>query len=180
MQTGLFPEIPPSNDCEKLVPAINVFAIFLFAHAKTNQDIPTIAKIIMNIMTKFLYLPTTLISKKGSALVSQVIKVVLYVLGITLEQSTTKHAETIGMLEKTHVSFVEVLQNETGERGLIWLESVNTPVPIKNTCYNTSTGCELSPLFIGRVPHNVLELRRAMRSQKPAKASLQIDQGSNA
>ena len=43
-------------------------------------------------MTKHGYLPTTLISDKGTASMSHVIKEVAGVLGITLKHATTKHA----------------------------------------------------------------------------------------
>ena len=102
----------------------------LFAHPKTKQDIQTIAKAILNIMTQPFYLPTTLISSKGSALVSQRVETVPHVLGITLEHTTTKHAEMIGMLDKMHVSCIEVIKNETGHRRSLWLKSVNMPLPI--------------------------------------------------
>ena len=57
------------------------------------------AKVIFNIITKHAYLPTTLISDKGSAFMSHVIKEVAGVLGITLKHPTTKHPLTIGMRE---------------------------------------------------------------------------------
>ena len=65
-------------------------------------------------MTKHAYLPTTIISDKGSVFMSQVIKQVAEVLGITLQHATTKHAQTIGMLERTHASLRKTLKIETG------------------------------------------------------------------
>ena len=55
-------------------------------------------------MTEHAYLPTTLISEKGTAFMSHVIKEVASVLGITLNHATTKHAQTIGLLEQSHAS----------------------------------------------------------------------------
>ena len=66
-------------------------------------------------MTKHAYLPTTLISDKGSAFVSHVIKGVADVLGIALKHATTKHAQTIGMLERSYASINQALKVETGE-----------------------------------------------------------------
>jgi len=65
-------------------------------------------------MIKHAYLPTTIISDKGSVFMSQVIKQVAEVLGITLQHATTKHAQTIGMLERTHASLRKTLKIETG------------------------------------------------------------------
>ena len=55
-------------------------------------------------MTKPTYLPTTINSDKFSVFMSQVIKEVAEVLGITLQHGTAKHAQTIGMLERMHAS----------------------------------------------------------------------------
>ena len=72
--------------------AINVFSCYLFTYPTSNQDATTIAKVIINIMTKHAYLPTNFISDKGTAFTSHVIKEVADVLGITLKHATTKHA----------------------------------------------------------------------------------------
>ena len=65
-------------------------------------------------MTKHAYLPTTLISDKGTAFMSHVIKEVAGVLGITLKQATTKHSQTIGLLERSHASIKQALMIKTG------------------------------------------------------------------
>ena len=66
-------------------------------------------------MTKHLYLSTSLVSDKGSTFMSHVIEEVAGVLGITLKHATTKDAQTIGMLERSHASFKQALKVETGE-----------------------------------------------------------------
>ena len=74
MQIDLVPGLPPSGDYENIVTAMDVFSRFLFAYPTSNQDSTTIAKVIINIMTKHAYLPTTLISDKDTAFTSHVIK----------------------------------------------------------------------------------------------------------
>ena len=98
MQIDLVPELPPSGGYENIVTAMDVFSRYLFAYPTSNQDAKTIAKVLINIMTKPANLPTTLISDKGTAFMSHVIKEVAGVLGITLKHATTKHAQTIGLL----------------------------------------------------------------------------------
>ena len=51
---------------------------------------------------------------------SHVIKEVAGVLGITLKHATTKHAQTIGLLERSHMSIKQALKIETGERRSFW------------------------------------------------------------
>ena len=74
MQIDLMPELPPSGGYESIVTAMDVFSRYLFAYPTSNQDAKTIAKVLINIMTKHTYLPTTLISDKGTAFMSHVKK----------------------------------------------------------------------------------------------------------
>ena len=67
-------------------------------------------------MTKHAYLPTTLISDKGTVFMSNVIKVVVGVLCITLKHATTKHAQTFELLERPYASVKQALKIEIGER----------------------------------------------------------------
>ena len=111
MQTDLVPELPPSGGYEDIVTAMDMFSRFLLAYPTANQDAKTIAKVLINIMTKHANLPTTLISDKGTAFMSHVIKGVAGVLGITLKHATTKHAQTIGLLERSHASIKKALKD---------------------------------------------------------------------
>ena len=70
MQIDLVPGLPHSGNYENNVTALDVFSCYLFAYPILNQNATTIAKVIINIMTKHAYLPTTLISEKGTAFTS--------------------------------------------------------------------------------------------------------------
>ena len=83
-------ELPPSGGYENFVTAMEVFFRF-FANPTSHQDAKTLAKVLINIMTKHAYLATTIISDKGTDLTSHVIKEVAGVLGITLKHATKKH-----------------------------------------------------------------------------------------
>ena len=116
MQIDLVPELPPSGGYENILTAMDMFSRYLFAYPTSNQDAKLIANVIITIMTMQAYLPKTLISDKGTAFMSQVIKEVAGVLSITLKHATTKHAQTIGLLEQSHASIKQALKIETGER----------------------------------------------------------------
>ena len=128
MQIDLVPELPPSGGYTNNVTAMDVFSRYLFAYPTSNQDANIIAKVLINIMTKHAYLPTTLISDKGTAFMSHVLKEVAGVLGITLKHATTKHAQTIGLLERSHMSIKQALKIETGERRSFWHKYVSIAV----------------------------------------------------
>ena len=117
-------------------------------------------------MTKHAYLPTTLISDEGSTFVSHVIKEVAGVLGNTMKHATTKHLQTIGLLERTHASLKKVLKIETGERRIMWHKYVNIAVLIYNSSYHTSIACEPSEVIHGRVPNLVPDLKKGIVLQK--------------
>ena len=91
MRIDWVPELPPSGGYENIVTAMDVFSLFILAYPTSNQDAKTIAQVLINIMTKHAYLPTTLISDRGTNFMSHVIKKVAGDLGITLKHATTKH-----------------------------------------------------------------------------------------
>ena len=109
-------------------------------------------------MTKHAYLPTTLITDKSTDFMSHVNKKKAGVLGITLKHATTKHAQTIGLLERSHASIKHALKVETGEWRSLWRKYVNIAFLNYKTSYHTSLGCGPSRVFRGRIPYNVLDL----------------------
>ena len=171
MQIDLVPELPPSGGYENTVTAMDVFSRYLLAYPTSNQDSKTIAKVLINVMTKHAYLPTTIISDKGTAFMSQIIKEVAGFLGITLKHATTKHAQTIGLLEQSHASIKQALKIEIDERRSMWHNYINIAVLNYNTSCHTSIGCEPSRVFHGRIPYNVLDLKLVRPQQQPIPTS---------
>ena len=151
MQLDLVPKLPPSGGYENIVTAMDVFSRYLFAYPTSSQDAKMITRVIINFMTRHAYLPTTIISDRGSVFMSQVIKQVAEVLGITLQHATTKHAQTIGMLERTHASLKKTFKIETGERRSMWHKYVNIAILNYNTSYQRSIGYGPSRIFHGRL-----------------------------
>ena len=127
-------------------------------------------------MTKHAHLTMTLISDKGTAFMSHVIKEVAGVHGITLKHASTKHAQTIGLPERSHVSIKQTLKIETGERRSIWHKYVSIAVKNYNTCYHASIGCEPSTVFHGGIPYNILDLKMGIRPQRIPSPESQIAQ----
>ena len=166
MQVDLVPGLSPSGGYENIATAMDVIPRYLFAYPTSNQDATTTAKVIINIMTKHADLPTTLISDKGTAFKSHVIKEVAGVLGIILKHATTKHAQTIGLLERSHASIKQSLKIETVERKSLWHKYISIAVLNYNTSYHSSIGCEPSRVFHGRIPYNIHDLKMGLRPQK--------------
>ena len=175
-QIDLVPGLPPSGGYENIVTAIDVFSHYLFAYPTSDQNAKTVAKVIINIMTKHAYLPTTLISYKGTAFTSIVIKEVAGVLGITLKHATTKDAQTIGLLERSHASIKQALKIETSKRRSLWHKYVSIAVLNYNTSYHASIGCEPSRVLHGRIPYIILDLKMGIRPQEIPPPDSQIAQ----
>ena len=117
-------------------------------------------------MTKHAYLPTTIVSDEGSVFMSQLIKELAEVLGITIEHDTIKHALTLGMLERRHAPLEKTLKIKTGERRSMWLEYVNIAVLNDNMFYHASIVCEHGRVFQGRIPYNVLHFKMGIHPPK--------------
>ena len=131
---------------------------------------------LINIKTKHAYLTTALISDKRTAFTSHVIIEVAGVLGITLKHATTKHAQIIGLIERSHASIKQSLKIETGERRSLWHKYVSIAVLNYNASYHASIGCEPSRVFHGRIPYNILDIKMSSRPQKIPSPDSQIAQ----
>ena len=99
------------------------------------------------------------------------------VLGITLKHATTKHAQTIELLERSHASIKQSLKIETGERRSLWHKYISIAVLYYNTPYHSSIGCEPSRVFHGRIPYNNLDLKMGIRPHKTSSPDSEIAQG---
>ena len=104
MQVDLLPELPPSGGFENIIKAVGVFSRYLFAYPVSNPTAVNKAKVIRDIMKRHAYLTTLNITDEGSVFVPQVIDEVAEVVGIILTHDTTKHVQTIGVLERAHAT----------------------------------------------------------------------------
>ena len=163
MQIDLLPELPPSGGYENIITAIDVFPRYTFAYPVSNPTAVNTAKVIIDIMTRHAYLPTLIITDKGSVFVSQVIHEVAEILGINLKHATTEHAQTIGVLERAHATIKTSLKMASGEYRKQWHKYLPIAIPIYNTTYHSSMDCEPSRVFHGRVPHNILDHKLGLR-----------------
>ena len=114
-------------------------------------------------MTRHAYLPTLIITDRGSVFVSQVIHEVAEILGINLKHATTKPAQTIGVLERAHATIKTSLKMASGEYRKQWHKYLPIAILNYNTTYHSSIDCEPSRVFHGRVPHNILDHKLGLR-----------------
>ena len=115
MQINLLPNLPPNGRYEIFITAMDVFSRYLFAFPITDASATNTANVIIDIMTKHTYLPTTLITDKETAFASKLVAAIAQVLGIQVKCTRTKHPKTIGKLERTHASLKTNLQMASGD-----------------------------------------------------------------
>ena len=135
-QIDLLPEIPPSGGYEKFITALDVFSRYAFAYPVSNPTAVNTPKVIIDIMTRHAHLPTLIITNKGSVFVSQVKHEVAEILGISLNHATTKHAQTIGVLERAHASIKISLKMTSNECMEQWHKYLPIAILNYNTTYN--------------------------------------------
>ena len=108
---------------------------------------------------------------------SHVIKGVTGILGLTLNHATTKPAQTIGLLERSHASSKQALKIEAGERRSLWHKYVSIAVFNYNTSYHVSIDCEPSRVLHGRIPYIGHHLKLGIGPQKITTPNSQIAKG---
>ena len=84
-------------------------------------------------------------------------------LGINLKHATTKHAQTIGVLERAHATIKTSLKVASVEYRKQWLKYLPIAILNYHTTYHSSINCEPSRVFHGRVPHIILDHKLGLR-----------------
>ena len=118
---------------------MDVFSRYLFTYPVTDASATNTAKVIIEIMTKHTYLPTTLITDKGTSFTSKLVAEIAQTLGIQMKCATTKHPQTIGKLERTHAILKTNLKMASGDYRRQWHK------------------CEPSRIFHGKILYNILD-----------------------
>ena len=72
MQIDILPNLPTSGGYQTVMTAIDVFSGYIFAYPIIEATATNVANVLIDIMTKHSYLPTTLITDKGSAFTSAI------------------------------------------------------------------------------------------------------------
>ena len=150
---------------------MDIFSRYLFAYNVARVGTKTVARVLIDIITRHCYLPTTIITDKGSQFISEAMKHTTAVLGIQLKHATTKHAKTLGIPERSHASLKESIEIMIGERRTMGHQLLPMTVLNYNTPYHSSLGCEPSRVFHGRVPYNVLDLKYGLKRPPEAPTS---------
>ena len=79
---------------------------------------------------------------------------------------STKHAQTFGILERTHATLTTSLKISTGERRSMWHRYVvQIAVMNYNTNYHESLGCEPTTVFHGRITYSISDKKLGLKPE---------------
>ena len=120
LEIDKLPNLPNSAGYQNIVTMIDVFSRYLFAYPTQNATAKSIGRCIVDVMTRHAYLPTLILSDKGSQFRSEVVAEITQILEIQINHASTKHAQTIGILERTHASIKTALKISTSGRRSMW------------------------------------------------------------
>ena len=95
----------------------------------------------------------------GTQVNSQNTREVAAALGVELKYASTIHAQTIGILERTHATVKAHLKAATGEFRFKWHNFLPLAVLNLNTTSQACLGCEPTRVSHGRIPHNILDYK---------------------
>ena len=93
LQMDIVPFDEPSGGYNAIITVMDVYSRYLFTYNVVKTDAPTVARVVVDIMTRHAYLPTTVITDKGTQFMSEAMAVATRILGIQLKHATTKHAQ---------------------------------------------------------------------------------------
>ena len=82
LEIDILPNLPNSAGYQNIVTMIDVFSRYLFANPTQNVTAKTIGRCIVDVMTRHAYLPTLILSDKGSHFRSEVVAEITQILEI--------------------------------------------------------------------------------------------------
>ena len=163
LEVHILPNLPSSKGYQHIITMMDVFSRYLFAYPTQDMTAKTVARCIIDVMTRHCYLPTVILTDKGSHFRSEVVNQIAQTLDIRISHASTKHAQTIGILERTHASLKTALKISTAERRSMWHKYVQIAVMNYNTSYHKSLGCDPTKVFHGRIPYNILDIKLGLK-----------------
>ena len=165
LEVDILPNLPSLNGYKHIITMVDVFSRYLFAYPTQDMTAMTVGRCIIDVMTRHCYLPTVILTDKESQFRSDVVNQIAQTLDIRISHASTKHAQTIGKLERTHASLRTSLRISTEERRSMWHKYVQIAVMNYNTSYHESLGCEPTTVFHGRIPYNILDIKLGLKPE---------------
>ena len=159
--------LPASNGFTHILTAVDVFSRYLFAVPLKRPDTHSVVRGLLSIFTKHAYVPKHILTDKGTAFTAELLSEIAKAADIHISHATIKHAQTIGMVERTHAKLKKVLKISVNADRPQWDRYVDIAIMAHNTTYHDSLKCSPTEIFHGRTPYNPLDLQ-FRNANKPA------------
>ena len=108
--------IPESNSFTHILRAIDVFSRYLFAVLLRRPDTQSVVKRLLSI-----FVPKHILTDKGTAFSAELMTELAVAAGIHISHATIKHAQTIGVVERSHAKvkkrFLNLVSTQTDHNG---------------------------------------------------------------
>ena len=137
LEVDILPNLPSSNGCKHI---ITNFFRYLFVRPTHDMTARTVGRCISDVMTRRCHLPLVILTDNGSQFTSEMVNQIAQTLAIRNSHASTKHAQTNGILERTHEPSKTSLKKSTRERRSMWHKDEHRAV--MNTSYHESLRCE--------------------------------------
>ena len=151
--------LPASNGFTHILTAIDVFSRYMFAVPLRKPDTKSVINALLSVFAKHAYVPTHIITDKGSVFTAELFEQLTKTAGIEISHATIKHAQTIGMVERSHAKLKKILKIHVNVDRPQWDRYVDIAIMAHNTTYHASLKCSPTEIFHGRTPYNALDLK---------------------
>ena len=156
-----------SNGFTHILTAVDVFSRYLFAVPLKRPDTHSVVRGLLSIFTKHAYVPKHILTDKGTAFTAELLTEIAKAAVIHIFHATIKHAQTKGMVERTHAKLIKILKISINADRPQWDRYVDIAILDHNTTYHDSLKCSPTEIFYGRIPYNPLDLQFRY-TKKPA------------
>ena len=148
-----------SNQFRFALTAVDVLSKYMFAIPLSKADATTVAKSLVSIFFRHSYIPYIIIDDLGSFFTSDLMHELASLLKIKLRHATLKHAQSVGVVEQSHLSMKRIPGLDSNKTGNDWHKWLDIAAFIHNTSYSSAIGCSPTLVFHSREPHKPLDVR---------------------
>ena len=167
LEIGIVGPLPASNGSTHILTAVDVFSRYLFAVPLKKPDTHSVAKGLLSVFTKPAYVPKHILTDKCTAFTAELLTEIAKAADIHISHATINHAQTIGMVERTHAKLKNIPKISVNANRPQWDRYVDIAIMAHNTTYHDSLKCFPTEIFHGRIPYNPLDLQ-FRNANKPA------------
>ena len=99
-----------SNGFTHILTAVDVVSRYLFAVPLRRPDTQSIVKGLLSIFTRHAYVPKHILTDEGTAFTAELMTELAKSTDIDISHATIKHAQTIGMVVRSHANVNNILK----------------------------------------------------------------------